>query len=578
MEVTIDEALRRGIHAQNEGRFQEAERIYRSILQSSPQHGDANHNLGVLAVHFGKIDLALPHFKTALEANANQEQYWVSYIEGLIRFGQLESARQVLAQGRQRGLKGDKVDQLEQQANGSEQASVSRERASEVITLYKQGNLDEALVRGRALLQQFPDDPNVPNILGAIHSSLGQHDAAIDYYMKAIELRPHNVQAHNNLGNALNELNRFEEAITHYNKAIELKPDYPEAHYNLGIVLSEVKRYEEAITHYNKAIELKSDYAEVHNNLAITYDLLDKLDLAVVHYSKAIDMQPNQTEIQFNLAHTLRKMKKFEKAIPHYSQAIALKPSYLNAYLELGMLKHSEGSHDDATRLYRFSKILRHSTGIEAVYLNHLKLWIDQKNTTQSRSDLSANYGVDGEAGFIRTTIPVDPELPKILCSLPTLSPHDESKEVEHKSASQIRRGGVQHSKGFNLFDSNQPDIKQLKDKFVNTVSTLLNSSIFIDDSFFAIYQGTSAAQPHHHLNEWDREFNLHSVKYAAVYYLAVGDTAADEPGNLKLHSPDILIEPEVGDLVIFPASRTHSAYYNGVEKRIILGVNFYKM
>ena len=118
MEVTIDEALRRGIHAQNEGRFQEAERIYRSILQSSPQHGDANHNLGVLAVHFGKIDLALPHFKTALEANANQEQYWVSYIEGLIRFGQLESARQVLAQGRQRGLKGDKVDQLEQQANG----------------------------------------------------------------------------------------------------------------------------------------------------------------------------------------------------------------------------------------------------------------------------------------------------------------------------------------------------------------------------------------------------------------------------------------------------------------------------
>ena len=52
MEVTIDEALRRGIHAQNEGRFQEAERIYRSILQSSPKHGDANHNLGVLAVHF----------------------------------------------------------------------------------------------------------------------------------------------------------------------------------------------------------------------------------------------------------------------------------------------------------------------------------------------------------------------------------------------------------------------------------------------------------------------------------------------------------------------------------------------
>ena len=326
MEVTIDEALRRGIHAQNEGRFQEAERIYRSILQSSPQHGDANHNLGVLAVHFGKIDLALPHFKTALEANANQEQYWVSYIEGLIRFGQLESARQVLAQGRQRGLKGDKVDQLERQANGSEQASVSRERASEVITLYKQGNLDEALVRGRALLQQFPDDPNVPNILGTIHSSLGQHDAAIDYYMKAIELRPHNVQAHNNLGNALNELNRFEEAITHYNKAIELKPDYPEAHNNLGNILSKLKRFEEAISSYSEAIKIRPEYVAAYNNLAAAYQSTDQLKVAICYYHKAIELAPDYADAYNNLGGALNKLGHRTRAVVALNRAITINP------------------------------------------------------------------------------------------------------------------------------------------------------------------------------------------------------------------------------------------------------------
>ena len=113
MEITVDEALQRGVAAHKEGKLQEAEKFYRGILGVQPNHPDANHNLGVLAIHFGKIDLALPHFKTALEANANQEQYWFSYIEGLIGFGQLEAARQVLAQGRQRGLKGDKVDQLD---------------------------------------------------------------------------------------------------------------------------------------------------------------------------------------------------------------------------------------------------------------------------------------------------------------------------------------------------------------------------------------------------------------------------------------------------------------------------------
>ena len=78
MELTVDQALQQGVAAHKEGKLQEAERLYRSILQVQPGHGDANHNLGVLAVGVGKVGTALPHFKTALEGNRNQEQYWLS--------------------------------------------------------------------------------------------------------------------------------------------------------------------------------------------------------------------------------------------------------------------------------------------------------------------------------------------------------------------------------------------------------------------------------------------------------------------------------------------------------------------
>ena len=74
MELTVDQALQQGVAAHKEGKLQEAERLYRSILQVQPGHGDANHNLGVLAVGVGKVGTALPHFKTALEGNRNQEQ------------------------------------------------------------------------------------------------------------------------------------------------------------------------------------------------------------------------------------------------------------------------------------------------------------------------------------------------------------------------------------------------------------------------------------------------------------------------------------------------------------------------
>ena len=77
MELTIERALQQGVAAHKEGSLQEAERLYRAILQSQPTHPDANHNLGVLAVAFNKSDAALPLFKAALKANrhANCLQY-----------------------------------------------------------------------------------------------------------------------------------------------------------------------------------------------------------------------------------------------------------------------------------------------------------------------------------------------------------------------------------------------------------------------------------------------------------------------------------------------------------------------
>ena len=66
MELTIDQALQQGVAAHKEGKLEDAERLYRAILQSQPAHPDANHNLGVLEVSVNKAEAALPLFKTCL--------------------------------------------------------------------------------------------------------------------------------------------------------------------------------------------------------------------------------------------------------------------------------------------------------------------------------------------------------------------------------------------------------------------------------------------------------------------------------------------------------------------------------
>ena len=74
--LTIEQALELGSVANARGDLQEAERIYRAILDVQPGHADASHRLGVMAVSQNKVNSALPLLKIALEANPNKEEFW----------------------------------------------------------------------------------------------------------------------------------------------------------------------------------------------------------------------------------------------------------------------------------------------------------------------------------------------------------------------------------------------------------------------------------------------------------------------------------------------------------------------
>ncbi|MDB3861933.1 hypothetical protein N9301_10705, partial [Paracoccaceae bacterium] len=92
MELTLDQALQKGIEAHKAGKVEEADRYYTAILKAQPKHPDANHNMGALAVGVDKVEQALPFLKTALEANSNITQFWLSYIDALIKLDRMVDA------------------------------------------------------------------------------------------------------------------------------------------------------------------------------------------------------------------------------------------------------------------------------------------------------------------------------------------------------------------------------------------------------------------------------------------------------------------------------------------------------
>lgn len=331
MELTIDKAFKKAIEAHQAGQLEDAERLYRAILQAKPQHPDANHNLGVLAISLNKPELALPLFKTALQANANQGQYWISYIDALIKTNQLESAKSMLEQGKKRGLIGEKVDalsrQLIPQINQLDNQGPSKEETKALLEIFQFGQYDVARKLASEMTKKYPEHLFGWNMLGTIFKASGKlHDAVIAT-QKAVALEPNDAVAHYNLGNILKELGKLADAECSYRQAITLKPGFAEAYYNLGNTLNELGKLADAEASYRQAIALKPEYAVAHMNLGNVLKDFGRLQEAKLSYAQSVALNPNLAEAYMNLGITLKELGQDIEALDAAIKSIKIKPT-----------------------------------------------------------------------------------------------------------------------------------------------------------------------------------------------------------------------------------------------------------
>ena len=359
MELTIKQALQQGVTAHKEGKIQEAERLYRAILQTLPTHPDANHNLGVLAVSVNRTEEALPLFKTALEANPKIEKFWFSYIDALIKEKQFDNAKKVIQLAEKHDMARENLIALRArlapipQTENAKTAIPSHQQLSSLLEHYKKGQFGDAEKLAISLTHEFPKHQFGWKVLGALLDQTGRKSAALNANQKAVELSPQDAEAHYNLGVTFKELDRLKEAEASYRQAIALKPDYAEAHYNLGVTLQALGRLEEAEASYRQVIATKSRFAEAHNNLGNVLKKMDKLEEAEAGYRQAIALKSDFVEAHYNLGNTLKELGRLEEAEESYRKAIALKSDYVEAHNNLGIMLKELGRLEEAEASYR---------------------------------------------------------------------------------------------------------------------------------------------------------------------------------------------------------------------------------
>ena len=356
MEITIDDALQRGVAAHKEGKLQDAERLYRAILQSQPAHPDANHNLGVLALSVNKVSEAIPLFKAALEANPKIEQFWLSYIDALIKERKHDGARQVLEQAKQQGIALEKLQVFEEQLSSKVQpsgsASPSKGQLDRLLHYYQKGRFAEAEKLATSLTIDFPNHPFSWKVLGALLGQVGRNAEAVVANQNAVELSPKDAEAHNNLGILLKDLGQLEEAEANLRHALHLKPGTAEAHNNLGNTLKELGKLDEAEASYRHAISLKPNYGKANFNLGNTLKELGRLDEATTSYRQAVSIDSGYAEAHNNLGGTLQELGRLDEAKASLQEAINLKSDFFEAQYNLGLSLEESGDLQGSLRTY----------------------------------------------------------------------------------------------------------------------------------------------------------------------------------------------------------------------------------
>jgi len=326
----IPERYEQALAHQQNGQFAQAQAILEEVLASQPDHQDALHKLGVLALQTGSFEKADELLTAAIALNPGNAAFHLS----------LGAARQEIRQLDAAVASYDRAIQIDpnlaeahfrrglalQQLNKAASAIASYDRVIEIAP----ASAVAYLQRGLAL------------------RSLGRPADAVASIDRAIEFQPDFVEAHFYRANMLHSLGRTADALPSYQRAIELRPNMAEAYANRGIALLELKRPAEAVECFDRAIDLQVGVAANYYNRGNALKELDKLEAAVDSYDQALAIDPRFGDAHIHRGWALRQLKRYEDAIESFGRALSINPDY--PYL-FGLRLHIKMSICDWTNL-----------------------------------------------------------------------------------------------------------------------------------------------------------------------------------------------------------------------------------
>ena len=211
-------------------------------------------------------------------------------------------------------------------------------RVQKLIDFFNENNFEDAIFYGNFLLEKFPENPLLNNIIGLSYYALGNSSKAKSHFQACIRIEKNFFEGYNNLGVIYNNLNYPKKAKQLFQEAIMIKSNYADAYYNLGIAEKKLSNNEKAYNNFRKAYKFNKTNEKVVHAYSEILISLDKQEKAILVLEKFVINNSNSF-ISYHLIGQLYEQKQqYDDAIENYKKAILVNENFLPSISNIGKI------------------------------------------------------------------------------------------------------------------------------------------------------------------------------------------------------------------------------------------------
>ena len=226
----------------------------------------------------------------------------------------------------------------------------------EAFELYENGQMTEALEKLDSAIQQGTEHGEWYFNTGLTLDSLEQYEKAIEFYEKALECMPDDIEVINCLGVNYTRTAQYDLALATFERVERLDPAFEPCYCNRIITYTEMEQYDKAEQMFYMAQQINPDCPLCYYNIGNSLFTQSEYDRAIWCWEKCAELEPNHPQIHYRLAQACWISGQGKRAREEFLLELRKNPMNLEILLDFGLFLLESGDLESARE--KFNRIL----------------------------------------------------------------------------------------------------------------------------------------------------------------------------------------------------------------------------